>query len=50
LNYAQAFSFNYSPRPGTPSAMGEDDVPLEVKTERLMRLQALSGGAANGLQ
>ncbi len=40
VGYAQAFSFAYSPRPGTPAA-GRDDVPHEVKTERLHRLQAL---------
>ncbi len=41
VNYAQAFSFKYSPRPGTPGADLEDQVPEEVKTERLHRLQAL---------
>jgi tRNA-2-methylthio-N6-dimethylallyladenosine synthase len=41
VNYAQAFSFKYSPRPGTPAALAEDQVPDEVKTERLHRLQAL---------
>ena len=40
-NYAQAFSFKYSPRPGTPAALAEDQVPDEIKTERLHRLQAL---------
>ena len=40
VGYAQAFSFKYSPRPGTPAA--EDaQVPEEVKAERLARLQAL---------
>jgi tRNA-2-methylthio-N6-dimethylallyladenosine synthase len=37
----QSFSFIYSRRPGTPAASLEDDVPAEVKHERLMRLQAL---------
>ena len=41
VNYAQAFSFKYSPRPGTPGADLEGQVPEEVKTERLHRLQAL---------
>ncbi len=41
VNYAQAFSFKYSPRPGTPAALAEDQVPEEVKTERLHRLQDL---------
>ncbi len=40
VGHAQAFSFAYSPRPGTPAA-GRDDVPAEVKAERLQRLQAL---------
>ncbi|TPW30127.1 tRNA (N6-isopentenyl adenosine(37)-C2)-methylthiotransferase MiaB [Martelella alba] len=41
LRYAQAFSFKYSTRPGTPGAELEDQVPEDVKTERLARLQAL---------
>jgi tRNA-2-methylthio-N6-dimethylallyladenosine synthase len=41
VNYAQAFSFKYSPRPGTPAALAEDQVPDAIKTERLHRLQAL---------
>ncbi len=44
VNYAQAFSFKYSPRPGTPAALAEDQVPEEAKTERLHRLQALLWG------
>jgi tRNA-2-methylthio-N6-dimethylallyladenosine synthase len=41
VNYAQAFSFKYSPRPGTPAATMEDQIPAEVMDERLQRLQAL---------
>ena len=41
VNYAQAFSFKYSARPGTPAAAMEDRVPREVMDERLQRLQAL---------
>ncbi len=41
VGYAQAFSFKYSPRPGTPGATMEDQVPDEVRGERLNRLQAL---------
>ena len=41
VGYAGAFSFKYSPRPGTPAAGGEDAVPEAVKSERLARLQAL---------
>jgi tRNA-2-methylthio-N6-dimethylallyladenosine synthase len=39
--YASAFSFKYSPRPGTPAASASDQVPEAVKSERLRRLQAL---------
>ncbi|WP_274423720.1 tRNA (N6-isopentenyl adenosine(37)-C2)-methylthiotransferase MiaB [Chelativorans sp. YIM 93263] len=41
VGYAQAFSFKYSPRPGTPGAELSEQVPEEVKGERLHRLQAL---------
>lgn len=41
VGYAQAFSFKYSPRPGTPAAGHDDQVPEDVKGERLQRLQAL---------
>jgi tRNA-2-methylthio-N6-dimethylallyladenosine synthase len=40
-NYASAYSFKYSPRPGTPAAVDDRQVPEEVKDERLQRLQAL---------
>ena len=40
VGYAQAFTFNYSPRPGTPAADMADQVPREVMDERLQRLQA----------
>lgn len=41
VRYAQAFSFKYSPRPGTPGADMKNHVPEDVKDERLQRLQAL---------
>ena len=41
IGFAQAFSFKYSPRPGTPAASEADQVPESVKTERLAELQAL---------
>jgi tRNA-2-methylthio-N6-dimethylallyladenosine synthase len=41
VGYASAFSFKYSPRPGTPAAAAPDQVPEAVKAERLARLQAL---------
>lgn len=39
--YATAYSFKYSPRPGTPAATAGDQVPEPVKAERLERLQAV---------
>lgn len=41
VHYVQAYSFKYSPRPGTPGALREDQVPEEIKVERLARLQEL---------
>lgn len=40
IRYAAAFSFKYSPRPGTPAATMEDQIAIEVMDERLQRLQA----------
>lgn len=40
VQFAQAYSFMYSPRPGTPSAL-QPQIPLEIKKERLHRLQAI---------
>jgi tRNA-2-methylthio-N6-dimethylallyladenosine synthase len=40
VGYAQAYSFKYSQRPGTPAATMPDQVPEPVKEERLARLQA----------
>ena len=39
--YDSAFTFIFSPREGTPAAKMEDDTPLEVKEERLHRLNEL---------
>ncbi|MBX6321850.1 MAG: tRNA (N6-isopentenyl adenosine(37)-C2)-methylthiotransferase MiaB [Rhodospirillaceae bacterium] len=41
VGYAQAYSFKYSARPGTPAAALPNQVPEAVKDERLARLQAL---------
>ncbi len=41
VGYAQAFSFKYSTRPGTPGAELGDQVPEDVKAKRLEKLQAL---------
>jgi tRNA-2-methylthio-N6-dimethylallyladenosine synthase len=40
VGYAQCFSFKYSPRPGTPAATMDDQIPAAVMDERLQRLQA----------
>jgi tRNA-2-methylthio-N6-dimethylallyladenosine synthase len=41
VGYASAFSFRYSPRPGTPAATRADQVPEQIKADRLARLQGL---------
>ena len=41
VNYASAFSFKYSRRPGTPAAAMSNQVAEPVKSERLGRLQKL---------
>ena len=41
MSFAQAFSFKYSARPGTPAANMDGQVPEEVKADRLARLQDL---------
>ncbi|MBN8814070.1 MAG: tRNA (N6-isopentenyl adenosine(37)-C2)-methylthiotransferase MiaB [Sphingomonas sp.] len=40
VGYAQAFSFKYSPRPGTPAADMDGQIAAEVMDDRLQRLQA----------
>ena len=40
VGYAQAYSFKYSPRPGTPAATMPGQVAPEAMDERLQRLQA----------
>ena len=39
--YAMAYSFKYSPRPGTPAATMNGQIANEVSDERLQRLQTL---------
>jgi len=39
VGYSGAFSFKYSPRPGTPAATADQQVAENVKAERLARLQ-----------
>lgn len=53
MDFDISFSFIYSARPGTPAASLSDDTPMEVKKERLKRLQdqlnSQSKKHANGL-
>ena len=39
VRYAAAYSFKYSPRPGTPAATMEDQIPRDIMDDRLRRLQ-----------
>lgn len=41
ITFAQAYSFKYSARPGTPAAENSDQVPDDVKAARLSALQSL---------
>ena len=45
--YDSAFTFIFSPREGTPAAKMEDNIPLEVKEDRLQRLNELVNKYAN---
>ena len=40
VGYAQAYSFKYSPRPGTPAATMDGQIAREVMEDRLARLQS----------
>ncbi|MEO8175356.1 MAG: tRNA (N6-isopentenyl adenosine(37)-C2)-methylthiotransferase MiaB [Sphingomicrobium sp.] len=44
VRYAAAYSFKYSPRPGTPAATMENQIPASVMDHRLQRLQARLAG------
>jgi len=44
VGYAQAYSFKFSARPGTPAAADPLQVPEAAKSERLARLQELLNG------
>ncbi|KAA3620302.1 MAG: tRNA (N6-isopentenyl adenosine(37)-C2)-methylthiotransferase MiaB [Proteobacteria bacterium] len=46
VGFDQSFSFVYSPRPGTPAAFLDDDVPMEVKKRRLDHLQKVVNARA----
>jgi len=42
VNYDFSYCFKYSPRPGTPAAQSDDNVPESIKNERLQRLLELT--------
>ena len=44
VNFVQAYSFKYSPRPGTPASTRDEQVDDDIKAERLQRLQSLVAG------
>ena len=41
VKYASSFSFKFSARPGTPASLMKNQIPEEIKTRRLIRLQKL---------
>ena len=41
VGFETAFTYIYSPRDGTPAAKMEDNIPMEVKKERLQQLNKL---------
>jgi len=49
LDFDASFSFIYSKRPGTPASDYPDDVSAELKTQRLMKLQAQIEAQAQGV-
>ncbi|WP_455208212.1 tRNA (N6-isopentenyl adenosine(37)-C2)-methylthiotransferase MiaB [Kaarinaea lacus] len=49
IGFDHSFSFVYSARPGTPAADFVDDVPLQIKKERLAKLQARINSMANAI-
>lgn len=44
IEYSLGFFFTYSPRKGTPAMRWSDDIPAEVKQDRLQRLLELQDG------
>jgi tRNA-2-methylthio-N6-dimethylallyladenosine synthase len=49
VGFDQSFSFLYSRRPGTPAAALPDEVPAEIKQQRLELLQARLNGQARAI-
>ena len=42
LNFSDAYSFIYSPRPGTPAAQEIDDLSDKIKSDRFKRIKRFS--------
>jgi tRNA-2-methylthio-N6-dimethylallyladenosine synthase len=49
IGFDDSYSFMFSPRPGTPAAGFCDQVPLETKQARLLRLQAAIDASAKAI-
>ena len=49
VGFDDSYSFMYSPRPGTPAAGFDDQIPLEIKQARLARLQAALDASAKAI-
>jgi len=49
IGFDHSYSFVYSNRPGTPADNYVDDVPLDVKKQRLAKLQAKINGMADAI-
>ncbi|MCB1851088.1 MAG: tRNA (N6-isopentenyl adenosine(37)-C2)-methylthiotransferase MiaB [Gammaproteobacteria bacterium] len=49
VGFDHSFSFIFSARPGTPAAEMEDTTPIEVKQQRLERLQSCISGMAQSI-
>jgi tRNA-2-methylthio-N6-dimethylallyladenosine synthase len=49
IGFDDSYSFMYSPRPGTPAAGFADQIPLEIKQERLARLQVAIDASAKAI-
>jgi len=47
IRYSLAFIYAYSPRKGTPAMRWKDDIPEEVKQERLQKLMELQEQISN---
>jgi tRNA-2-methylthio-N6-dimethylallyladenosine synthase len=49
IAFDDSYSFMFSPRPGTPAASFAEQIPLEIKQQRLARLQAALDASAKAI-